>query len=74
MGFIILMLRRRRLYVKADHFPVNMRNPCTIPHSAWMKNISILNAVNGHNRELALESEGDLKAGVRRLDGLPCNI
>lgn len=35
---------------------------------AWMKNTSILNAVNSHNRALALESEADLKAGVRRLD------
>lgn len=35
---------------------------------AWMKSTSILNAVNNHNRALALESEADLKAGVRRLD------
>lgn len=33
-----------------------------------MKNISILNAVHSHSRALALESEADLKAGVRRLD------
>lgn len=35
VGFIILVLERRRLYIKADHLSVNMRNHSAFPQHGW---------------------------------------
>lgn len=35
VGFIILVLKRRRLYMKADHLSVNMRNHSAFAQHGW---------------------------------------